>query len=90
MSEASEYQLEYWSKGVSVHNEVDDECCPDFSCCNKKMNTPKEVRERFVKAVNDKDDKTKMEMLGMFLGQAMATMDKKVYIAGLEVPTSEN
>lgn len=86
MTEASKYQLEYWVKGVSVHNEVDDECCPDFSCCNKKMNTPKEVRERFAKA----DERTRTEMLGMFLGKAMETMDKKVYIAGLETPDSEH
>lgn len=37
MNEASKNQLEYWTKGVSVHNEVDDECCPDFSCCNKNQ-----------------------------------------------------
>ena len=22
-----------WAKGISKHNDVDDECCPDFSCC---------------------------------------------------------
>lgn len=22
-----------WVNGVSTHNFVDDECCPDFSCC---------------------------------------------------------
>lgn len=22
-----------WVSGISKHNEVDDECCPDFSCC---------------------------------------------------------
>ena len=22
-----------WAKGRSYHNTVDDECCPDFSCC---------------------------------------------------------
>jgi len=22
-----------WVAGESQHNEVDDECCPDFSCC---------------------------------------------------------
>jgi len=90
MTEASKNQLDYWVKGVSVHNEVDDECCPDFSCCNKKMNTPKETRERFAKAASQGDDRIKTEMLGMFLGQAMATMGKKVYVAGLELPTSEH
>jgi hypothetical protein len=26
-------QLEGWLEGRSIHNRVDDECCPDFSCC---------------------------------------------------------
>ena len=83
-------QLEQWVNGNSVHNTDIDECCPDFSCCNKKMNTPKETRERFAKAVKAKDDKTKTEMLGMFLGKAIETMNKKVYVAGLETPTFEH
>ena len=26
-------QLLHWMNGVSIHNRVDDECCPDFTCC---------------------------------------------------------
>jgi len=26
-------QSEDWVNGKSTHNTVDDECCPDFSCC---------------------------------------------------------
>lgn len=26
-----------WVNGRSVHNDVDDECCPDFSCCHPDM-----------------------------------------------------
>lgn len=40
MKEHAEYQerariqcLE-WAQGQSKHNTVDDECCPDFSCCD--------------------------------------------------------
>lgn len=22
-----------WVAGESIHNHIDDECCPDFSCC---------------------------------------------------------
>jgi hypothetical protein len=22
-----------WVRGEAKHNDVDDECCPDFSCC---------------------------------------------------------
>ena len=26
-------QLIQWMEGLSLHNEIDDECCPDFTCC---------------------------------------------------------
>lgn len=26
-----------WCFGVSEHNKVDDECCPDFSCCRPEL-----------------------------------------------------
>lgn len=27
-------QLKAWVDGLSVHNPIDNECVPDFSCCN--------------------------------------------------------
>jgi len=82
-------QLKLWVAGESVHNDARGECCPDFSCCNKDMRTPLDVRERFLKAHNDDDEKTIMSMLGMFLGEAMSKYcAKKVYIAGIDKPTS--
>jgi len=74
-------QLDEWVKGNPVHNKERDECCPDFSCCNGNM-APVEERERFAKAYYDGDEKTRHEMLGMFLGNAFS--DKKLYIAGSE------
>jgi hypothetical protein len=26
-----------WAEGDPVHNEIDDECCPDFSCCEPEL-----------------------------------------------------
>lgn len=80
-------QLKQWLNGNPIHNE---QCCPDFSCC-RGIHTiaPKEQRERFVKAVSGCDDTTRMEMLGMFLGAAMADENQKVYVAGLETKGSE-
>jgi hypothetical protein len=26
-----------WAMGKPVHNLIDDECCPDFSCCKPEM-----------------------------------------------------
>lgn len=75
-------QLDDWVAGTSNHNTVDGECCPDFSCCNDKADTPTDVRERFARAVAEKDEKTKMAMLGGFLGQMLATQGIKAHIAG--------
>lgn len=73
-------QLEQWLAGNPVHGE---QCCPDFSCCRgKDTMAPLVQRERFVKAVREGDEKTKFEMLGMFLGAAMSGHD--VYVAGVD------
>jgi len=74
-------QLDEWVNGNSIHNTERDECCPDFSCCNGKI-APKDERERFAKAHYEGDEKTKMEMLMLFLGNAFS--DKNIYIAGSE------
>ena len=76
----SERQLKLWVKGIAVHNPTRDECCPDFSCCQHIM-ADRDVRERFCQAVQEDDEDTMHQMLGMFLGAAVA--HKNVYIAGL-------
>jgi hypothetical protein len=43
------YQLSEWVKGNSIHNDVDDECCPDFSCCTPLLLQPKKIRETYRK-----------------------------------------
>ena len=86
------HQVEEWAKGNSIHNNVDNECCPDFSCCNPNSKQPEEIRETFL-AVYRKSEKEDMEsentpwmdkrmsMLGSFLNGAIATVtDKKVHI----------
>jgi hypothetical protein len=32
-------QTRAWVNGEAKHNEVDDECCPDFSCCHPDLFT---------------------------------------------------
>lgn len=88
-------QLNKWVEGKPEHNTVDDECCPDFSCCQPESLQPKTVRETF-KAVCEKADKeefnpdnhlaedAKMNMLGVFLSGLLSSNPKntKVHIAG--------
>lgn len=47
--ERCEAQLKAWVEGDSQHNQVDDECCPDFSCCVPNIQTSKEDRETFAR-----------------------------------------
>jgi hypothetical protein len=37
-------QTALWMQGISVHNEMTNECCCDFSCCHKNLATPQEQR----------------------------------------------
>ena len=30
-------QNEKWVNGISEHNIIDNECCPDFSCCEPDL-----------------------------------------------------
>lgn len=89
--ERSKYQLDEWVRGNSIHNDIDNECCPDFSCCQPGLLQPKEIRETF-KALKKKSDNENekehpaydqmMSMLYTFLGAcvAEAVPDKKIYI----------
>ena len=74
----SEEQIQFWVDGDSRHGA--EECCPDFSCCNDKMKTPKEERETFQRA----DERGREAMLMTFLGRAINTIQpkKKVHLAG--------
>lgn len=35
--ERTKAQCLKWAQGVSQHNNIDDECCPDFSCCHPDL-----------------------------------------------------
>ncbi len=73
----SDEQLAQWLKGNPVHNDIRDECCPDFSCCDPELLASEEERKTFV----DANDETRHMMLMGFLAAMMTNEDKKVYIA---------
>ncbi len=77
-------QLIQWVAGNSIHNEVDGECCPDFSCCKPELKAPEEIRKTYM-AANDEQRET---FLFSFLGNAISLANelkggiaKKVFIA---------
>lgn len=91
--ERSNNQLEEWVKGNPIHNKVDKECCPDFSCCKPEALQPKDIRETFkgvcLKADEEGFNKeyhpyydTKIAMLMGFLGNSFSDelSAKKVHI----------
>lgn len=81
-------QLEEWARGNPIHNNIDNECCPDFSCCELDLLQPDEIRKTFKEVFNKEHhpyDDAKMGMLMSFLGGMIGTVsDKKVHIAGGE------
>ena len=65
--ERVESQVRQWADGVSLHNTVEDECCPDFSCCNKLVNTDPELKKTFLHA----NEEQRESLLFVFLGNAL-------------------
>lgn len=43
-------QMLLWANGISRHNAVDDECCPDMSCCHPILAEPSMEQRRAVLA----------------------------------------
>ncbi len=63
----SNHQLTEWVKGNSVHNDADNECCPDFSCCQPRFLADKETRKLFKAAFDQKRPDIVSSMLMDFL-----------------------
>ena len=87
------YQLEEWVKGNPIHNTIDEECCPDFSCCKPEFLQPEEIRRTFQEVYKKADeeefnpdfhpyDDAKMGMLMSFMGNALNKYvpEKKIHI----------
>ena len=82
-----QFQLDEWVKGNSIHNHVDDECCPDFSCCNKDVVTEQIIKDLFYNANSEERER----LLFQFLSNAISTYtDKKVFIADGESEITKN
>lgn len=74
----AEAQLTEWVKGNSIHNEVDDECCPDFSCCQPELLVDVEFRKLFKASDREGRDRLCFTFLSSMLAKAIP--DKKVFI----------
>ena len=56
-------QLDEWVNGNPIHNKVDDECCPDFSCCKPEFLADELTRQTFKAAYLKGDEDTTNGML---------------------------
>ena len=73
----SDEQMDEWVKGNSLHNTERDECCPDFSCCQKHYRASEGERRLFRDRPELRD-----KMLMGFLGAVISKYGKDVYVAG--------
>ena len=72
-------QVKEWANGVSYHNDVEDECCPDFSCCKPELLAHEEIRKTFLNASREQRE----SMCYAFLGSSLSLVlpNKNIHIA---------
>ncbi len=62
------HQLETWAEGESLHNDVDHQCCPDFSCCHPHLASNIRTRQLFVESLAIKDVGLLEEIASFYYG----------------------
>ena len=63
--ERAQTQLRLWQQGVPVHNDIDNECCPDFSCCRgSHLLASQKLRDMFVR-----DPASRPPMMELFISE---------------------
>lgn len=72
-----EEQLKLWESGDPKHNAIDDECCPDFSCCHPTLLADEVIRKAFMSAYSAPGEDHLIFMMG-FLQQALEEMGHTV------------
>jgi hypothetical protein len=71
-----EIQLQQWLPGNSIHDYANNECCPDFSCCNREVSTSQEEKDEFISL--HRDGKSKDHLYALFLGRSLQTLGVEV------------
>ena len=77
--ESLQHQLKYWVDGISLHNPIREECCPDFSCCGSDI-MPSSMRQEFATAHKNGDTKTVYKFLSMALSGLYTKTLADIYI----------
>lgn len=84
----SQHQLEQWLAGNPIHHKWGDsreceECCPDFSCCDKSLMWDEKTRRAFVEHPELRDEMCMMAIAGLLNKDDLL---KDVEIVGLTRP----
>jgi hypothetical protein len=64
-------QIKKWASGHSLHNETDDWCCPDFSCCIKEIDTPADQRQEYLRLFTEQGVEGIVSMMETFTANAI-------------------
>jgi hypothetical protein len=75
-------QLIKWVNGKPTHNVVEDECCPDFSCCQSHLLLAQVKRLEYLKAFIEGDRKTMDQICFNSLGSLLTDQKAEVYLTG--------
>jgi len=74
-------QLEEWVKGNSIHDDENDICCPDFSCCYEELLSEENIRTKFFEAYERGD----YQMIGLFASVfRLKLLENKRYLSYLK------
>lgn len=69
-----EMQLQDWSEGLSVHNDTDGVCVPDYSCCYPELSSPPRARTlylQYLRGTEQSDQDLALQMESMFRGSLL-------------------
>lgn len=75
-------QLAKWANNMPEHNTTDNECTPDFGCCNPKLLAPLEERKQFYDAIKANHQHIIRPML-------VKWMQKLIDLKGLKNPSMQ-
>lgn len=67
-------QLKEWLDGNSIHDEEDNICVPDYSCCYPNMTTNTHNKQMFAKAWIEGDEDALAEMVEDFTAKLLGTV----------------
>jgi hypothetical protein len=78
--ERTEHQIMLWVAGQSVHDDVTDTCCPDYSCCQPERQAPLEEREHYAALCQQGDAWAAARMRLAFLRRTLAEVPELVEV----------